>query len=155
MLWKRSVFSFYGPGHDVVISFFLYTVLVWEQYRIYLGREGPLLLPVHSLSLFRNLFHCSCCVRLKCEVRNLFKVTFLLKTNDGVFPNPITRSLVSLDASVTVEASFDKLMKGGGKGSLMQKDIQVSTVMVHDQKWYNLLNVGVLVARCSTFCRAT
>lgn len=46
-------------------------------------------------------------------------------------------------------------MKGGGKGSLMQKDIQVSTVMVHDQKWYNLLNAGVLVAWCSAFCRTT
>lgn len=45
-------------------------------------------------------------------------------------------------------------MKGGGKGSLMQKGIQVSTVMEYVQKRYNLLNVGILVAWCCTFCRA-
>lgn len=45
-------------------------------------------------------------------------------------------------------------MKGGGKGSLMQEGIQVSAVMEHVQKRYNLLNGGILVAQCCTFCRA-
>lgn len=42
------------------------------------------------------------CIPLKHGVRNVFQVTFVLEANDGVFPNPITRSPVSLDASVTV-----------------------------------------------------
>lgn len=45
-------------------------------------------------------------------------------------------------------------MKGEGKGSLMQEDIQVSTVTEHVQKRYNLLNFGILVAWCRAFCRA-
>lgn len=45
-------------------------------------------------------------------------------------------------------------MKGEGKGSLMQEDIQVSAVTEHVQKRYNLLNFSILVARCRAFCRA-
>lgn len=45
-------------------------------------------------------------------------------------------------------------MKGEGKGSLMQEDIQVSTGTEHVQKRYNLLNFSILVARCRAFCRA-